>query len=357
MKVLQAEAQYGRVIVKTKEIGLPGPGQVLVEAQYSSISPGTEYNLMAGNILPLPQNMGYSMIARIAEVGEGVTDYKVGDLIAATATHASHQILNEYELTPVPEGIDMEQAAFFILTHTAMYAIRRTEIQLGEPVVVLGQGMVGVLAARLAKLAGACPVVVTDIDENRLSLAKAMGADYAINTKSHPCELKRLIDSLNIGGVPVVIEATGAREALETAFEIIGEQGRVCMLSTIYSPTDGSPDLKFYDILIHLTMKGVSFIGAYVNSKPYSLKRYDMRPREEWTGWPAGLVEKPTRFVSSKIWSSDEDMRVIFSLIKNGSLDIRPLITHRFDISQIPQAYEKVWNKDFDLLGGLICWK
>jgi NADPH2:quinone reductase len=354
MKIQYAEAQYGKVVMKEKELPKPGPGQLLLEAEYSSISPGTEYNLMAGNVQTLPQNIGYSMIASVVDVGEGVSDYKVGDLVAATAQHASHLILDEKVVTPAPKGIDMEQAAFFILAHTAMYGIRRSKIQLGEPVVVLGQGMVGSLVAQLAKLAGACPVIVTDVDDNRLEHSKAMGVDYAINTKTHPDELKKVIDSLGMGGVPVVLEATGAREPLETAFEIVGEQGRVMMLSTIYSPEDGSPDLKFYEILINLTMKGATLIGGYVNSKPFSLKRYDLTMKVQW---PPILVDEPSRFVSSNAWTSDEDIRVILNLIKYGSLNIKPLISHRFTPAQVPEAYEKVWKKDFDLLGGLICWK
>jgi threonine dehydrogenase-like Zn-dependent dehydrogenase len=72
--------------------------------------------------------------------------------------------------------------------------------------------------------------------------------------------------------------------------------------------------------------------------------------------WPPRIEDEPVRFVSSDIWTSDEDIRVILNLIRYGALDIKPLITHRFSVSQIPEAYDMVWRKEESLIGGVICW-
>jgi threonine dehydrogenase-like Zn-dependent dehydrogenase len=144
-----------------------------------------------------------------------------------------------------------------------------------------------------------------------------------------------------------VLEATGAREPLETAFEIVKENGRVMILSTV-------PGGEVPQITDNLFMKGATLIGGYVNSKPFSLNRHDLTIEE---GWPPKLVDKSSRFATSDVWTSDEDIRVILNLIKYGELNIKPLITHRFTPDQIPEAYDLVWNKDPDMLGGLICWK
>jgi len=352
MEALYAQAEHGKVSLKKKPMPGPGPGQLLLEALYSSMSPGTEYALMSGKILPLPQNIGYSMIARVIGTGEGVADYKVGDTIAATAQHASHLILDERIVTPVPEGTDLKQAAFFNLAHTAMYGIRRTQIQLGEPAAVLGQGIVGLITAQLSRLAGACPVVVTDVDDSRLEYSKAMGAHFAINIKRHPEALFEVAKSLGTGGVPVVFEATGSREPLDSACKIIGDRGRVMLLGVV-SSEDGGDGLS-QDALVNLFEKGATVIGGYVNSKPFSLKRNDLTIKVEW---PPILTDKPERNISSELWSSDEDIRAVFNLIKHGALNIEPLITHRFSADRIPEAYEMVWKKDSALIGGLICWK
>ncbi|MGB4659495.1 MAG: zinc-binding alcohol dehydrogenase [Mobilitalea sp.] len=347
MKTIYAVAEQGRVVLREKELPDLGPGQLLLEAEYSTMSPGTEYALMAGFIVPLPANIGYSMAARVIEVGEGVTEFKVGDAVVTTGEHAQYLIMDEFNVTPAPAGIDMEQAAFFNLGHTGMYAVRRANLQLGEPAVVMGQGFVGAITAQVAKAAGALPIIVTDLDEGRLNRAREMGVHYAINTKENPDELSEVIDSLNRGGVPVVFEATGIRQPLEQAFEIVSERGRVIMISQAHG--DEAPK---YDE--NLMMKGASLIGTYINSKPFALRRADLKIKGTW---PPVMDDKLHRYVSSDSWTSDEDIRVFLNLIKYGTINIKPLITHRFTYEQIPKAYELVWNHDPSLLGGVISWK
>lgn len=347
MKTTYAVAEKGKVVLKTKDIASPGPNELLLEAEVSTISPGTENALMGEHIVPLPTNIGYSMAARVIGMGPGVTGFKVGDPVVTTGQHATYLLMHVNNVTPAPHGIDMEQAAFFNLAHTGMYAIRRTGIQLGEPAVVLGQGVVGMITAQLAKLAGALPVIVVDLDDKRLEIAKKMGVHYAINSKTHPGELERVVASLGMGGVPVVFEATGARKPLEQAFELVSERGRVMMLSQ----THGGEPPKYDQ---NLMMKGATLIGGYINSKPFALKRADLTIKGEW---PPVIRDTLDRFVSSDIWTSDEDIRVILNLISYGSLNLKPIVSHRFTIDQIPEAYEYVWKLDPNLLGGVIKWK
>jgi threonine dehydrogenase-like Zn-dependent dehydrogenase len=357
METRFVEAEYGKVSVKTKQIPDPGPGQLLLKAEYSAMSPGTERDLMEGKVLPLPQNVGYSMVARVAGIGAGVTDFKKGDLVVATGEHADYLILDEHTVTPAPEGIDEEQAAFFIVAHTALLGIRRTRIQLGEPVVVLGQGIVGLLTAYFAQLAGACPVIVTDMDDKRLLLSKKLGAHLAINVKTQSDALEQAIANLGPGAPAVVFEAAGSHVTMDLAFKLVGERGRVMIMSTVHDDT--ASHLNCNEMLRGLWMKGASFIGGYINSKPFSLKRYDLRFPDMSKGerWPAKITDKPDRFVSSDIWTSDEDIRAVLSLIKYGVLNLKPLITHRFSVDEIPAAYDIVWKKDPTLIGGIIKWK
>jgi threonine dehydrogenase-like Zn-dependent dehydrogenase len=287
------------------------------------------------------------MAARVIAVGPGVKMFKEGDPVVTTGQHAQYLLMDINNVTPAPQGVDMEQAAFFNLAHTGMYAVRRTHLQLGEPAVVMGQGLVGALTAQLARLAGATPLIVTDLDDRRLEIARQMGVDYAINPKNEPEALQKLIDSLGWGGVPVVSEATGALKPLDQAFEIVSERGRVMMMSQVHG--GAAPN---YDN--NLMQKGATLIGGYINSKPFALRRYDLTIKGEW---PPVMADESTRYVNSDIWTSDEDIRVILSLIKYGRLNIKPLISHRFTIDQIPEAYDMVWKLDSSLLGGVICWK
>jgi NADPH2:quinone reductase len=300
------------------------------------------------SIVKLPAGIGYAMAAKVVKVGEGVVDFKVGDNVVTTGEHAQYLIMSELNCTKAPDDIDMEQAAFWNLGHTGMYALRRSALQMGEPCVVMGQGAVGAMTAQAARCAGALPVIVTDLDNRRLEIARKMGVDYAINPQEEPEALEEVVNSLDRGGVPVIFEATGARGPLMQAAELVSERGRVVMISQVHGESMPPIDDP-------IMQKGASLIGTYVNSKPHKLRRADLLMDGSW---PAVMRKTLNRYVNSDCWTSDEDIRVFLDLIKYGKLDVRPLISHKFHYTEIPEAYDKyVWNMDTSLTGGLICWK
>lgn len=346
MKTWYARAYEGRVALEEKELPQPGKGEVLLKAKYSAMSPGTEKGLLAGAIVPLPTNIGYAMAAEVIECGEDVYELKVGDHVVTTGEHAQYLIMSEMNCTKCPDGIDLRQAAFWNLAHTGMYALRRSGLQAGEPCAVLGQGFVGAITAQCARIAGAVPVIVTDLDQTRLDAAKKMGVDIAVNVKEEPEGLKEAVEALG-RELPVIFEATGARGPLMQAAEMIGERGRLVMISQVHGE-----DMPPIDDPI--MQKGASLIGTYVNSKPFKLKRADLLIE---SGWPPVMSSRLNRYANSDCWTSDEDIQVFLNLIKYGRLDITPLISHEFSYTEIPEAYDKyVWNMDPGLTGGLISW-
>ena len=108
-------------------------GEVMIKAEYSAMSPGTECGLLHEAIVPLPTSIGYAMAAEVIEVGEGVQELKVGDHVVSTVEHAQYVITSEMNCTICPEGVDLKQAAFWNLGHTGMYALRRSKLEMGEP--------------------------------------------------------------------------------------------------------------------------------------------------------------------------------------------------------------------------------
>ena len=350
MKTLYASAQLdGTVALLEKEIPAPGPGEVLLKAKYSAMSPGTENGLLGNHIVPLPTSIGYAMAAEVIEVGPDVDELKVGDHVVATVEHAQYVVTSAMNCTLCPEGVDLKQASFWNLGHTGMYALRRSNLQMGEPCAVLGQGFVGAITAQCARIAGAVPVIVTDLDDERLEAAKKMGVDVAINSKTDPEGLEREVAKLNRGGLPVSFEATGARGPLMQAAELVSERGRVVMISQVHG--EAMPPIDD-----PIMQKGASLIGTYVNSKPYKLRRADLLIQG---AWPPVMGEKLTRYCNSDCWTSDEDIQVFLNLIKYGKLDITPLISHEFQYTDIPKAYaENVYpNVNPAMTGGVICWE
>jgi NADPH2:quinone reductase len=320
----------GRACLESFDLPDPGPGQVLLEAEFSSLSPGTERGLMtAASFRPFPINIGYSFAGRVVAAGRGADRFKVGDAVVTTGRHASFILADERFCTPAPEGVDLEQASFFNLAHTALYGVRRAQIELGEPVVVLGQGLVGLLAAKLAQLAGALPVIGVDLDEQRLALSRRLGIPVVVNGADAD-RLGAVLAGLDGGGPAAIIEVTGSRQAVETALDMVRQRGRIVMLSTYHG--DGTIDF---------------------NSKPWSLDQTQV----EMPSWPPSLAPGGRRYFGPGVWSSDEDVRVFLDLLRYGALDLAPLITHRFTPDQAPAAYELVLNQDRSLVGGVICWR
>ena len=335
----------GRVVLESQELGAPGPGQVLIEAGYSTLSPGTERHILRGEEFSPPMAIGYSLVGKVIASGAGVSGFAPGDTVAAVAPHASHVMVDARAVIPIPPGTDLEQAAFFNLGHTALYGIRQAQPQLGEAVAVIGQGIVGLIAARLALLAGGLPVIAIDVDEQRLELSRRLGVELVVNGRDSQRVLG-LIRSLPGGGVPVVIEVTGSRAPLEQALEIVSVRGRIVLLGT----THGGEAVPFDR---QLSFKGASLIGAYVNSKPWSLLQTDMEIRH----WPPALAGGSRPYVGSDSVSSVQDIRVILDLIRYGRLDLQPLITHRLAPQEAPAAYERVWAQDRSLVGAVIHWQ
>jgi hypothetical protein len=156
--------------------------------------------------------------------------------------------------------------------------------------------------------------------------------NYAINLATHPGKLESMINSLVLGEVPVVIEATGACGPLESAFKLVGnEAGSCCSPPSIQHRDNGSLFLNCGEIMLNLFDKGATLIGGYVYSNPFSLERNYLGFRDiEVSEWPPKIGIKGTRYYSPDIWTSDEDIRMILNLIKYSALNIKPLITHRF---------------------------
>ena len=348
MKTLYAEAQLGRVELKEKELPEPSGNQVLLKARYSAISPGTEHGLLDGAIVPLPTGIGYAMVAEVVGLGPDVIDYKLGDLVVTTGEHAQYLLMNELNCTPCPKGTDLRQAAFWNLGHTGLYALRRSHLQMGEVCAVLGQGFVGAVTAQLAKIAGAAPVIVTDLDEARLDIARQVGIDIALNSGKDMYILDKTIKELGLDSLPVIFEATGARGPLMQAANLISERGRVIMISQAH----GSALPPLDDPIMQ---KGAELIGTYVNSRPFKLCRADL----EINGtWPPVMGSRVRRYANIDCLSSDEDIRTYLNLLRYGRLNIKPLISHEFSYKDITLAYSQHVYPAIDpkMTGGVICW-
>ena len=317
-----------KVDIETFMLPSVGDDEVLVATECTLISPGTERAFLLG--LPnaqgrYPTRPGYSNIGTVVEVGKAVTDCEVGDRVASTQGHTSHFVTSPGRLLKIAStDVPAEEAVFFNLGAIALQGVRKARIELGEATLVLGQGLIGLLALQLSKLSGALPIIAADLTDSRLEISKSMGADYTFNPEDADFS-ERLGEATESDGPAVVIEATGHPDAISTALDVAGRGARVVLLASTRGET---PSVNFYR---DVHVKGLILYGAH-NS---------IRPRQE---------------TSPNFWTLEDDSFLLLLLIAQKRFDVVPLISHRVPGEDAPQAYQLLMEWNPGLLGVVLQW-
>ena len=321
-----------RMEVASFETGpLPENG-ILIENQYTAVSVGTEIHGWThggepGNKVRFPRTTGYCNVGTVLEVGKEVEGVRPGDRVAGQGNHASHTVLRGDRSfhQKVPDSVSGKAAAFMVMGAIAIHGIRVARIELGEVVVVIGLGIVGQLAATLARLSGALPVFAIDLDDFRLDKAQSRGIDLCFN----PGAVDDIRDAVGRhcveDGANVVIEATGKPAVYPTAVRLACTAGRVVALG---SPR-GSVDMDF---LADVHLREVSILGAHQPKTPEADHIYYR-------------------------WAKDRDRRLVMRLMGEGRLLVEDLITHVAEPEQCQEIYTMLADDPRDALGVVFNWK
>jgi L-iditol 2-dehydrogenase len=230
--------------VTLKEITLtPAPYQILVKIQQASIC-GTDKLFFKGEIpaeicVPIFP-WGHEGGGKVMEVGEKVREYEVGDTVMSfgRGTYADYCLFTvPYDCLPAPPGITMELACLGEPLACAVYAAQEItqQIQIGDVVAVIGAGFAGQVLAQGIKRGGASKVIVTDLVDEKLKLAKQLGADVTVS----PCtaDLEQVVKDLTDNrGVDLVAEASGSGAGLNTASAILRRNGTIAIYSHYMKP-------------------------------------------------------------------------------------------------------------------------
>jgi bacteriochlorophyllide a dehydrogenase len=216
-----------KVELQTVEIPEPGPGEVLLEALYTLVSPGTELRCLAGKQegASFPFIPGYSLSGRVIARGRETTipedtvvycdGTKKSDIIRLWGGHISHAIQPERNVYPLPEGMNPLGGAAAHVAGIAYRGVRLGQPKPHERVAVIGLGAIGTLAARLHALSGAY-VAAADLSPFRVSIARKAGID-AFTPQGDLAESFR---RLQPGGADLVVDATGRPEIFPLAIEV-----------------------------------------------------------------------------------------------------------------------------------------
>jgi predicted dehydrogenase/threonine dehydrogenase-like Zn-dependent dehydrogenase len=367
MKQLLQNIKTGKSIVEDVPVPTPREGQALVKVEASLVSAGTERMVVefaekslvgkarsrpdlvkqvvdkarreglintaqaAFNRLDQPMALGYSSAGAIVALGKDMQGFKIGQRVAGAgggyAVHAEYNVLPRRLLTPLPENVDFESAAFTTLGAIALHGFRLAEPQIGENVAVIGMGLLGLLAAQIATAAG-CNVLGIDLDPARITLASSHGLQGVHREEAVDSSVAF---TANRGFDVILICAdTPSNDPVELAGVIARDRARVVATGAVRL---SFPRKVYYE-------KEISFI----NSRSYGPGRYDLNYEEQGNDYPLGYVR----------WTEGRNFEAVVELMAKGQLQIKPLITHRFDISEATQAYEVITGKKKEKFLGVL---
>jgi 2-desacetyl-2-hydroxyethyl bacteriochlorophyllide A dehydrogenase len=234
------------VELRTSSAPAPGRGEVRVEALFSGISHGSEMMVYRGEVpsrlaldatlstlqgsFSFPVKYGYASVGRVVDVGSEVEELAEGDLVFAFNPHETCYTVPATVVIKLPQELDPRIGVFAANVETALNSLLDAVPRLGERVVVIGQGVVGLLITQLVRRAGASLVITSDLYEKRRQLSRSAGADVALDPSAE--SLAERVSALTGGtGADVVIEASGQPRALDDAITAAAHEGRVVIVS------------------------------------------------------------------------------------------------------------------------------
>ena len=259
--------------------------QVLVKVHLSGIcgSQLGEITGAKGQDKFLPHLMGHEGCGTVIDIGPGVKTVKKNDLVVLhwkkgdglqsevpvykwnggklnagwVTTFNSHAIISENRCTSIPKNTDRELATLFGCAITTGFGVieNNAKLKMGESVVIYGSGGIGLNIIQAANLLSAYPIIAVDIHNNRLNLAKRIGATHIINSSSED-PAKRIKEILKERKLDVFIDNTGFPKFIELGYSLVNDEGRVVLVGV---PRLGN-NINIYSLPLHF---GKSLIGSH----------------------------------------------------------------------------------------------
>lgn len=281
------------------------------------------------NKLDTPISLGYSCAGEIIDIGEGVTEFKVGERVACVgeiyAAHSEINVVPSRFTVSIPENVDYSEASFVGLGAIALNSVELAQLRKDELVAVIGLGLIGQMVAQILKAIG-CKVVGVEIDESKISLAKKLGMDVGVNLVND--DVDAIVNSFSSGvGVDAVFITAASKNNLpiEIAGRISRNKGRVILVGAMPILI---PRKDYYEKELFFAISRGFGAGLYY--------------KEDKNRWYAYNY----RSVSVK-----ENMQNFISLLAQEKVTVKPLISYRFHITEAKEAYELIRTQKKNCLG------
>lgn len=264
--------------------------------------------------------LGYSSSGVVTQVGPGVTALNKGDRVscigAGYATHAEIINLPGHLCVKIPDNVSFEEAAFGMLGIIALQGVRCAEVNRGQKVAVLGLGLLGQITVQLLKAYG-CTVIGTDINQKKLEIAQSLGCDRTALVE----DLPRCVNDFTDGaGVDKIIITAAAKDnsLITLSADIARFRAKIVLVGVVDIHI---PRQAFWDKELEFQ---ISKAGGYdpLLEKAYSYDR------------------------EYKSTSQQDNLREFLKLISENKVNVKPLITHRFNINESLAPYQMITTKN-----------
>jgi len=268
------------------------------------------------------KELGYSTSGVVVETG--VDDIKVGDRVACGgvgyASHAEIISVPRNLVVKMPDAVGFDEAAFTTVAAIAMQGVRQADVRVGEQVVVIGLGLVGLLTVQLLKASG-CRVIGMDVAPRNFNLAQTLGCDRCVISNDDSLfEVQNFTRGYGADAA-LVTAATKSSQPVELAIQCVRKRGTVVAVGTVGMHIPRSP---FYE-------KEVTFL----TSCSYGPGRYDAEYEERGHDYPLGYVR----------WTENRNMEAVLDMMALRKMSVQPLITHRIPVSEGLRAYDIITGK------------
>jgi predicted dehydrogenase/threonine dehydrogenase-like Zn-dependent dehydrogenase len=306
--------EFGRANLLAKARKQPDKvREVLAKVRTDGVGPTVD---AVRSRLDQPIPLGYCSAGVILDVGRGVTGFREGQRVVTNGPHAEVVRVPWTLAAPIPDGVPFDAAAFTPLAAIALQGLRLARPTLGETVVVYGLGLVGLLAVQVARAAG-CRVLGIDRAADRLELGARMGATPVEATPGAD-PVRAVLEATGDVGADIVLltVATDSDEPVHNAAAMSRKRGRVVLVGV------AGLDLRRDDFF----KKELSFQV----SCSYGPGRYDPLHEEGGADYPLPYVR----------WTEARNFSAVLDLMAAGTLDPRPLVSHRFAFSDALKAYD-----------------
>jgi len=265
--------------------------------------------------LDQPVPLGYSNVGTVVECGADVTRFKPGERVVSNGHHAELVAVPENLVAAIPEGVSDEDATFTVLGAIALQGLRLVAPTLGERLVVMGLGIIGLLTVQLLRAQG-CQVLGIDYDESKLALARQFGAETVSLAAGEDALAVAHSFSQGVGVDAVIITAsTKSDEPVSNAARMCRQRGRIVLVGVVGLSLNRS---DFYE-------KELSFQV----SCSYGPGRYDPTYEGKGLDYPIGFVR----------WTENRNFQAVMDMMAETRIDVAPLMTHSYKFDEAVQAY------------------